>query len=327
MKSSSIFNFEPLSRWRALPGDVHRWHLLLLAGAVAIVWLSFTALNTIYLDPQWRSPQARILGIGSSHAKSGLLPSQFDDRLGVLWYPAMSLELGSAALEHNIDKWPNLEVAVIAVDEWSLLTDSLSTAQDKTAYVIGKLGLSVWELPNLRGSRRFVLTRLRDFMLGEGFSALWEGKRLSPANFARVDAIRNGSEGPPPPRPEPNVTKKRSGQFRVQQLYDAQIPRAEINVEGLLQMVRLLKERGVRVVLLTYPVDAVYGDMRFPEWDEEIYSAVAAVRALPGMAATPFIDLTDDPRFDPEWDYDNGDHLNARGAEKLGDILIAELGL
>lgn len=283
-----------------------------VAGLVVVVLTGAGLLqrSNASLKP-WNMGGAEILFVGTSHAGSGVDPNAFKRPVGVMSFRGLDHQLADAVLATNEQRWPRMSIAVIEVDEFTLLTDMTQTGREAPLELLARLDLSIGELP--ASADRGALWRARMWGSGNGSSALyprmrWTAKRLF--------------YDPEPAREAHPVTAE-AGRLRVEYVHRISEGRVEDNIRALVTSVRRLRSRGVRVVLMSYPEHQYYRAARPRAWDEAVAQAVTAVRTADGPV--DYWDFRSDPSF-ADADFANIDHLSAEGASRLSAILASRLG-
>lgn len=100
-----------------------------------------------------------------------------------------------------------------------------------------------------------------------------------------------------------------NGNFNLKHLED--------NMRILSNFLLQMKKKHVRVILLVPPVTKFYRPYSMPELRETLYEALEQVKK---EFEFTFLDLFDSPDFDV-FDFQDYDHLNAIGAEKLSKLV------
>ena len=98
----------------------------------------------------------------------------------------------------------------------------------------------------------------------------------------------------------------------------ANLPR---NIARLEQLLEELRAQGVNVLFVTLPVTRFYRDKMQPGAYQRMQEALDC---LTRKHQLEYLNYTFDPRFN-DGDFQDGDHLNCRGAEKVSRLLGEEV--
>jgi hypothetical protein len=333
---SSIFSFEHIRRYAALPPAERRWHAL-VAGVLALLALVCPLVPRVVFGPSGcsgetigraavasLSDRTEVLFLGSSHVLFGIRPQQYS-------VPSMSLAATwldysciRRVLQKHLSSVPNLKVAVIEYDELPLVSDlvpallstndprpleelSLSSFEFPTDDLLERLRVlwTAWSYPLTALPR---LTPLQWTQRAQACSPLYRPPRgFSPGYYY--------TEGVTPATFDAGIVFKALSKAAR----DDRVVRR--NLQELQRMIAELHQRGVTVVLLRLPHAPIY------------------VSGLPMVVAARWRQLQNWAQADPrlvviDWgersdfqpvDFCDMHHLNVFGANKLARLLDARL--
>lgn len=333
---SSIFNFDSVRRYEALPRAERRWHTQIAVVVASVVILCSQVPRALYGPSGCEGPtigraavaslsaRTEVLFVGSSHFLFGIRPRQYS-------MPSMSLaatwldySCARRVVEKNLARVPNLKVAVLEYDELPLVSDlvpAMLSVDDLRP--LTELSLTPFDIPvsdpaeklrTLWTAFLFPVTglpRVTPLAWSEranGCNQLYQPKRGFEPGYYFTDAVT-------PPN------------FNARIVFDALTRAArkdnvvQRNLRDLQWTISDLRQRGVRVVLLRLPHDRSYAPRR-PEivtarWRELQEWA----RAEPSLV---IFDWGSRSEFQPA-DFCDMHHLNVSGANKLAHLLDAQL--
>ncbi|MEM7233969.1 MAG: SGNH/GDSL hydrolase family protein [Planctomycetota bacterium] len=337
-ESSSTFNFEYLRRFVRLDRRTHAWHALVVASTLVVFGLCFGALESLFRSPAWSDARARVLFLGTSHTAT-LPAGKMPWPSAKIAFPALDVDVASAAVEEHRDLWPELELAVIEIDEFSLFSDTVASQVEDLSSLCGRMELSAWALPLRPDDPLLSYQAFLNLFYGRGVPALYHRHRLRLQNVVRVlpaamgtayaestSSVKSASSTTTKSEQRAPLTedtaKGRIQIARHRYFRHAEEANSKRNAEALASLVTSLRQEGVSVVFLTLPTHSSYSDERPSKWDDWIDAAIASVCDRCGHV--PYLDLRDDSRFVDE-DFKDPDHLNARGARRLVDVLAASI--
>jgi pheromone shutdown protein TraB len=93
------------------------------------------------------------------------------------------------------------------------------------------------------------------------------------------------------------------------------------NFSALAEMIEIAGKQGIRVALVTTPVLPTFSKFMEPARWERVQQDIRLLASRPGVS---YFNYLNDSRFD-EHDFEDSDHLNVSGAEKLSLILDREI--
>jgi hypothetical protein len=293
--------------------------IVVLASAV----LALGILEHQTLPRVWNASQAKVLFLGTSHTYEAIDPAAFDRPIGRLTFPGVDLELSATALLGHIDRWPQLEMVVIEVDDFSLLTDRMAYSYSDLQQIVGELHLWSTSLPNRAPIGERWLWKINNLFDGKGTPGLYWRRRPT------LDRILNPEESDAPfvrPKPEdraaPILTEKK-GATKVKFVHARITGPAEPNLTALEKLVSHLTRRNIGVVLISYPLHEVYEHARPEIWEEVLEEALLRASLAAGQEV-----LWLDHRFSHGMGDDafmDVDHLNETGAAQFSARLAVEL--
>lgn len=258
---------------------------------------------------------AEVVILGSSHTAAGLDPGHFA-------IPGLNLandaqdyfydtELLRAALPHL----PKLRVVVFDVSYFSFWYRLNQSPNGWRQFIYHQqLGLPIEQSGmsplDLRRYSRVALhgpTEALHYALHKNESF---GPVVTSSGWQRID--KDGSSGP----------TVETGLKRLQ-YHQSLIDKAALtfNLQRLGSVIKILHERGVRVVLLSTPIFETY---RSAESSSVIAENQQVIKHLCDEFNCEYMDYSDDSRFSRS-DFADDDHLNIVGAQKLTSIFNREV--
>ena len=334
--SSSIFSSEVLRSWWRRPAAEKRRALLGAALLVAIVpiahglaaavdeaLLPYSSLAPYVLAREALTESTEVVFAGSSHFLLGIRPDLFSfDAMSVVG-PGWDYRTLEAAVRANLDRTPNLRLAVVELDLFPLRIDT-PFVQRGRCRTLRVWGIGPEEVPCSD-------TDLDAGPFGAWAEILVPSPRLTP--WAIWEIVKPRFVGPVEGRTpiaghrrvEAVGDPERHGPRRVAWLRDRFGARyVEHNRAALERLVGLLVARGVEVVLLRMPHQESFTGSVPAAWSEQLDEVVAGLREASGREL-PVWDYEDAPGFAPT-DFMDSVHLNAAGVEKLAGLLERRIG-
>ena len=328
--SSSIFNFEPLARAWRLPLNEKLRIALLAAVFAGIVHAGATLLPADRAEPNHRTAavaalddQTRVLVLGSSHVRSGVNPAW-------LSMPAMNLAVSSAnyqvldlVLDANLDRAPHVELALIELDIWLLLSDTLRE-YGRDLSLLYDMGVPSDRLAASAPQRAALAWRR---LFHDGYAApLVSRRKWTPAGLL---AERNAAPVTPGfassvRRIVPSGDGHRTlayFQRKTEVSLDVQLRR---NLAALERVIDTLHAHGCRVVLVRTPHHDSYWAHRDPAYDQAEAVALAALRERLGGRMPAVWDFSRLPGLDAGH-FKDANHLNHAGAATFTAVLDAKI--
>ena len=332
---SSIFNFEQLRRYAALPVTERRWHATIAIVLAAVTLVCLRILPMLFgrtgcpgatlgsAAVASLSAQTDVLFAGSSHVLFGIRPQRYSVTVMNLAATWMDYTCIHRVVEKHLPRVPNLKVAVIEYDELPLVADLVpSMLATNDLRPLMDLGLTPLEIPvsdfvqQLRviasawTSPLTTLPRLTPLgwaNSAQACPALYHPPQGFTAGYFYTDAVTPASY-------DPGVVFT-SLESAAQN--DVVVRR---NVSELEETIALLHRRGVAVVLLRLPHSRDYAPQRPPLVAARWRQFQEHVRTLNVLA----LDWGENAAFLPG-DFRDNHHLNAFGADKLARLLDPEL--
>lgn len=321
--SSSISNSSRRPGW---------W--LVLAGGLLVVFLAARAAITglfphgdrlrLRADPLPVSfGAARFLFTGTSQTAFGVAPDRFPQPAANLTIKGFDYVMMERALRRVLPVATNLQTVVVEAYVYPLLADVVATHNGdyKDLYAIG---LTVWNFPRplyWKCRQRLLETALRPFYFYPRVAPAamaWTKDRLEIPRFTDAHHV-NGHV------PSDGVldAARSTPLWLATQRRDLDPGRRAANAAALERLVRDLRGRGLRVVLLKFPVHASYREQRPAAWAALLDDALRRAQAAggPGVAC---VDWEADPAFG-DAEFQDAVHLNSAGAAALTARLAERL--
>lgn len=330
--SSSIFSSENLRAYRRLPGAEKRRQLmvvlllaaLLVAGHGLAAWVDevlvpYTPLARSVRAREALSESTEVIFAGSSHVLLGIRPDLLSVEAVNIAGPGWDYRTLEAAVRANLERVPNLKLAVIELDPLPMRIDT-PTVQRGHCEALRVWGISPQEVP------------CRDLLVEEGALgelARWlvPLPRLTPYSiWERVERRLVGPEGSRTPVREEGFLSvgegSKHGPSRVRWI-ERRFMRKHTrrNRAALGRLTGMLLQHDVKVVLLRMPHHASFTDNLPPKWVRELELAARRMR-FNMEARIPIWDYEQRGDFS-EGDFMDSVHLNAVGAKKLSARLDA----
>ena len=316
---SSISNSDPSRPWP-------KSRMVVLAMLLALVWVATAALlNALDPYPPPRpaatgasaalGPDTRVLVVGISHVLDGIRPS-------LLGPHAMNLALSGGdyraillVLRHRLADMPNLETVVLEADNLCLLQAGVDRKDFSEFYA---WGLSRNDLPLSWRAKRWQAIVEQPLIAPFIYS-----RRLTPGSWPSAPKLDLVVE-PGFQSTMQRVASYNSGSALIR-LHERMISdqATDQNLTALEELLRLLKNRGVRVVLLTLPHHQGYRSNASDRWQKTFSDLLAVARSVLGDEMV-WWDLESLPEF-TDADFMDGHHLNVVGAAKMSEWLRESL--
>lgn len=320
--NSSIFSSESQGELKGAP-----WGraMLVLVAALLLIGSASSLLRRLFLPSGWGGEQTQTLFVGTSHFDGAVAYRRLPMPSGLLFLAGADQQLLSTSLLKHLEHWPALKCAVLELDEMTLLSDRAWQHRKDLSVLASELDLDAWELPSRGDAPRRMATFALGLLRGRGWAALSPSKRLTLTNLEAALTTRPGpwvpDTSPPPPVVKTSTLSvelsRRGVEFLEREGAD---PRW--NLEALVEAAQALKQRGVRVILLTTPNHRYYRELRPAKWDALIAEGVRRVNEAAGPV--PHWDYRSDPGFGDE-DFNNATHLHAASAVRFTEGLAGRL--
>jgi len=333
---SSIFSFDFLRRYAALPRAERRWHAQIAGVLACVAILASQVPRMLYPSSGCTgatlgsaavsslSDRTEVLFLGSSHFLFGIRPQQYSVRsmnLAAMWLDYSCIR---RVLEKNLARVPNLKVAVIEYDELPLVADLVpSMLSTKDFRPLSELSLTPLEFPTAGLGEKLEtlwtafaypvtslprVTPLAWAKRGDGCSALYQPKRGFAAGYYFTDVVT-------PPAFDARLV------FEALSRASAKEDVVQRNLRNLRETIAELRRRGVTVVLLRLPHARAYDPQRPAIVTARWRQLQAWTRADPTLIV---LDWGERSEF-TAGDFCDIHHLNVFGANKLASLLDAQL--
>lgn len=264
-------------------------------------------------------PSTRILAVGASHVLHGINPA-------VLGPGAMNMGVNAAdyrtlllILRHRLADMPNLRLVLLEADNLCLCNVGLDRRDFTDLYA---WGLSRTDLPLSWWSR--FRQAIVEYPLVAPF---YFSKRLTPADWVLARRIDWVYGGPGFQTYTGQVSAANNGLDRIR-AHEQTISTvaATNNLAALAELLHLFRQQDIKVILLTLPHHEGYASNASVRWNSMFSNLLDLARAELGEEMT-WWNMDGHPEFTDE-DFNDGHHLNGRGAAKLSELLrqkIADL--
>jgi len=352
---SFIFNFDHARKYLSLPRREKQWHATVAIACALSVAGSFSALVYIYdgrANPrrfyksgavEALSPRTQVLALGSSHIMMGLWPERYSVEMINLTAGALNLSCVEALLKRHISRVPNLQTAIIEVEDAPLIVDTVTSRSGDLRDLL-HLGLSPFDIPVLAPDQKhkavfdalayplinlpratphgWAQNQMQSYAVRQRPRAeqkkaqiglnLMESIQPFPGFIATTLTIQKGYD----PRPLMNTIN--TPHPHAQQVI-------KLNTQALVRSVRMLRERGVRVLLLRLPKTSSYWKLR-SSYLKKSYAKLDStlLREFGRDPGVSRLDLTRSAAFSDR-DFFDVNHLNIYGAIKVARHLDPHL--
>lgn len=278
---SSIFNFDSVQGYFHLPQTEKKWHGLLAGGALLCLIGSSFVIRMVYTD--WPAPSVhqmafrtisadtQVLFLGASLVRTSIIPDYFDRPTVNLSIDAGNYQTAELLLEHNLDRMPNLKVAVLEIDNLMQWYDRLKYPDFNQLYEQG--------VP-VRAMRHLSLgeTISQYLMCNPLAQPFFFNNRLNPRDLRYQSStiqwhLRPGSRSSDFIMTEEELAKRDLSQDETL----LQSPSREDNLAALHRMIRTLLDRNIQVVLLRYPQLRQYAEIKSDEWNRSYQELVDGI--------------------------------------------------
>lgn len=328
--SDKLFTLERIDHAVAMSRPYRRWWMLIVLTLLGVLFLSWLVLSkwTQYysfetLAVEALSDETEIVVLGSSHVHIMTNPESFERPLMNLSADACNYKCMDAVLRGNIERVPNLRAVVVELDIVPLVYDTIHVYKGDNERLLD-LQPSLADLDE-DWSRKARLYWQRFFEYSPLSGPFISRNKVSP-NVVR-DRLRYGRHhGEEQIAPGHLIlttvmTEDRDGDDRLEvHEREGTLDQVDESIAALLRIIEYARVRDLQVVLLRYPHHRTYWEQRPASWDAEYDRALATVRQRFSGSEVEVWDLEKVEGFSDD-DYFDGDHLNARGTEKLGEIL------
>lgn len=328
--SSSTFSSENLRAYSRRPPAERRYHVLVAALLVVVLpvghWfadgveealLPHSGLAPLVLARQALSESTEVVVVGSSHVLLGVWPELLPVEAMNITGPGWDYRSLEAAVLANLERTPNLRLAVIELDTLSMRIDT-SIVQRGRCGALRVWGISEEDVPcvdrPIDEGRFGLLSRVLIPSPRLTPEAIWETvkprfvgsaeSRVAIAGHRTVLFAATREQSAKHGRERVRWLQKRFGSRFVRD-----------NQAALGRLTDLLQQHGVRVVLLRMPHQESFTSHVPQAWVRQIERAARRLRGNDGVRI-------------PVWNYERGRgfvqgdfmdsvHLNSIGAKKL----------
>jgi hypothetical protein len=324
--SSSIFSSENLRAYLQIPRETRLWHAKVLAVLVVVYFAGYqlcAALDTQDKNPfsLWMAdavtPKTEAVFIGTSHVFCGAKPDEFPWESRNMCDAGLDYEMLSRILARQLDRLTNLKAAVIEYDSFPMMQDSVARRQMDNSSFFG-WGLTDEDLPEYA----------RNKVPQTWAAALIPPSRLTPVSLVKkltreITAIAMKRQTLPGFLDSKDVTAPEAGvSYAGWYARTLRPDRIEVNRQSLVDMVRRLRERGIRVALLEFPQLRSYRENVPKSWRTELESTANLIqKQWPGVQVWF---MSADPAFETS-DFRDPGHLNTAGAIKLSKMIAPKI--
>ena len=324
---SSIFSFNEIRRFQGISSSERNWHLLL--GGSGILCLVLCSMALRYAFTSWPLPSVHqmayasisknteIVFLGASLVRTDINPDCFQRETVNLSVDGGDYQTAEILLKCNLDRMPNLKLAVIEIDNLLQFYDRL--AQNDLTQLIEQ-GVPVHSIPGLSRRERIV-QRLKGNALMQPFFYL---DRLTPRSLLNRSRRSPGEIRPGHQTLNTGLNEEELGRRNLHQdedlLHSATF--AE-NRAALFRMIDMLRGKGIPILLLRYPQISQYADSKSDAFNAAYQDLLAAVGKRYG-SELHYWDFIRTPEIDLE-DFSDTRHLNTTGARTFSLILAERI--
>lgn len=320
--SSYISSSDLSSRWRSSRGWV-------LAIVLLAAWvMAARVLNR--LDPYARpdpetvgalsalGPSTRLVVLGTSHVSFGINPAEIGPWAVNMGVAGADYENLLPILRRRLVDMPNLQVILLETDNICLFSDVL---RQRDFYNMYAWGLLPADVP--LGVRERIQQKVMEHPLVAPFVF---SRRLTPRAWARrarpTDWLDYPGQGFVASQGQMVLANDGTVCMREHDHYISETVIAR-NRAAFVELIRLAKQHGVQIVLITLPHHAGYSANASSRWKKLFDGLLGDARAHLG---DDFIwwNMDGDPIYS-DTDFHDGHHLNEWGAAKLSKLLRERL--
>jgi len=261
------------------------------------------------------SSDMEVLVLGDSWGWNGIDPRYFQKKGFNLANPSQDLYVDQQLLDRYIDNLPALKIVLQSLSYRSLQYDIMQGRNYRVCLTIREFYI----LPkNPLELLRFDMCSLLTKESKDPFTNVFYWKK-NLINYDYPSIVQENGWAKCELTLKPVLI---DAQKRVTSHESQMIPALmPVNIQRLESMNRKLKERGIKMVLISLPVSKYYADSMKPGKFNEIYGEIKRLSQRKDIA---YFDYLRDPRFSDE-DFYNYDHMNYRGAEKISRIINQEI--
>lgn len=267
-----------------------------------------------------------VLVIGSSHVAYGIDPARVGPQLETLCGGALDAECTALVARRALRRATSARAVVLEVGYITLFSDSIERygGDFRPLYALGVEPGDLPRNPWWKTRQRIVESRL--------FYPAFFLPRMTPHDLLlRYDAAEGAAArraadiGAGHVSTTSVVNRATDGRVVVGfHAHDLRLERSRANTAALVRLVRELHARGLRVLLLRFPLHRTYLDARPSEWETLHEEHLTALRAALPPDRFELLDWMAAPGFN-DAAFADGHHLNETGAALLTDRLRDEL--
>ena len=260
----------------------------------------------------------QVLILGSSHSLFGVDPDQFSQSTFNMAYVSQSLYYDRMILGIYLDRMPALKTVVLPISYFSLDTSIAMSTEKWRCYFYEKYfslpveGSSVQRFTTMFDLKRYSMIAL--YGIPKSLKHLRNNFRLNLVSEQQLNGWLKRDLSVP--------LQDKKGQQAVALHESLMFPGLRpVNMVYLQEMATLLRQRNIRLVLVTLPVHQTYS----AHIDIDRYkSMVEASNKFCAENGCDYLNLFSDQRFG-DADYFDTDHLNSTGARKFSKLLGAQI--
>ena len=327
MMHSYIFSSDAIRGYRRLPIIENGWHLLL--GISGIICLALCSVLLRLTFTPWPEPSVHkmahasisehteVVFLGASLVRADINPDYFQREIVNLSVDGGDYQSAELLLRHNINRMPNLKLAVIEIDNLVQFYNRLAV-QDLTS--LFEQGVPLHSIPNLSLWDR-LLQWLKNNALMQPIFFL---DRLTPKNLLYRDRQLTGQKRPGHSTLLTAMNEKELSRRNLNQ--DEALlssPSRKANWSALFNLIETLRENNVPFVLLRFPQIRQYQETKSDAFNNAYDELLASVKERYGPELR-YWDYIHAPKIDLN-DFSDTRHLNVEGARIFSQLLSERL--
>lgn len=309
----------------------HRWPFGTLLALALVAVACHALLTAAWVDPSQRGGNERTLAVdaldhetravfvGTSHLRAGHPTDRYRCRAMNLPLDGGSYEMLEKVLDRNLPRAPNVRLLVIEFDVVSLRTDTVALLKgdDRTLWDFGLTPVDVYRPDPVKITDASVGKALHPFLVGKPLTPqqLWYNR---PPGLSRNPVTQQRLPGysPSETRMGTGSTVTGAAETTFPGLDPTVVAR---NRAALDRIIAGARSAGISVTLLSFPYHESYRRIFPPE-----YAAVVAEASSVRKDVVVWWNFEADPQFGTA-DFRDTTHLNRWGAEKLADLIRADV--
>lgn len=293
--------------------------LPLLVGWVALEWVLAQVPNSFSAKRDELEPLAGNVDtiiLGSSEAFFGISPHKLGGTAFNLANNAQTLYYDDEIMKRVLPELPRLKRVILQIDYVSLYSELYDNTDSWREYGY----YQEWHIPLQRPIDYWNVRLFSRAALYKTLSALLDLAKGRRADFATCVDDRGWCDAPQEwAAPRTDVAARQMIDGNHSNMHEEHVPG---NTAALEQLLAMLHERGIDVVILFMPVSAAYqAAMHQDSWKRE----QDIVQDLARKYGARCLSFVGEPRLTDE-DFNDVNHLNARGAVRFSGFLDAALG-